>query len=137
MRPILFKTSLMLVLILSFFGFIHAKEKVKIKERGRTIKVWASAPIPEEVTNQTQAMALSREAAIVVAQTQLLNYIDKKKVKSGKTVEVMEVAYHKLESEIKGLVKGAKVLSTKWKEGRCWVKLAASRRDLKVILKKY
>jgi len=107
----------------------------KLKESWKSIVVKAEAPIPEEIKNQTQAKALSREAAIVIGQNRILSYILEKKTKSGRPLKVAEVPSLDLQGKIRGMVKDVKISSTRWKEGWCQVKLILKKKDLKKILK--
>jgi hypothetical protein len=96
----------------------------------------ATAPIPSEVENDTQAHALSRDAAVSLAQTNLLTYVLQKKTRSKKTLAEAEVPSLETQESVRGVVKGARIVRTKWTETDCVVTVVISKSDLKDILKK-
>ena len=118
-------------------GLARSREvkSVKLKEKWDRIVVKAKAPIPEEVSNEEQAMALSRNAAIVMAQNKIMSHIMKEKTKSGKTLAVAAHPYLEIQEKLKGLVQGAAVKRTRWKNGFCQVTVEMSKKQLKKILK--
>ncbi|MCB4756155.1 MAG: hypothetical protein LHV69_03830 [Elusimicrobia bacterium] len=107
-----------------------------IQENFGYIFARASAPIPPEVPDNTQAKALSREAAIVIGQTRLLNHILQKKTRSKKTLAEAEVPSLNLQKTVRGFIMGAAVMETRWEEGKCRVTLRLSKRQLKEILRR-
>jgi len=106
-----------------------------LKESHDAITVRMRAPYPPEVSNKTQAMALARDAAVASGQTLLLNHILNKETKSDKTLAEAEFPSIKLQTEIRGVIKGARILKTKYEDNECWVILSISQRQVKKLLK--
>ncbi|MCG3203576.1 MAG: hypothetical protein KCHDKBKB_00246 [Elusimicrobia bacterium] len=127
-----------LVVLLSLFSsaLSWAENPVKINVGFGSIKVLAQAPIPEEVKNETQARALSREAAIVQAQSALLLYVLNRTAHSGKTLAQAQEVSLKLQEQIRGTINGARVDKTVWEKKTCTVVLVLEKRRVKSILKK-
>lgn len=115
---------------------LFAQDKPRVHEGLTSISVETSAPMPPELGDSTQAHALAREAAVVMAQNELLKYIEKKKTHSGRTVEEAEIISVELGESVKGLVQGAELKRTTWKDGRCTVKMSVPKSRLKPLLKK-
>lgn len=107
-----------------------------IKEGPESIYAVSKAPIPQEITNKSQAMSLARDAAVTLGQTSLLTYLLDKKTHSKKTLAEAEVPYIKLQVEIRGMVQGAEVVKTVYDAGECEVTLAISKSQVKELLKK-
>lgn len=110
-------------------------ESLKITEGPKYITVLSQAPVPAEVQNKTQALALAREAAIATGQVQLLTYILSKKTDSGKALEEAEHPYLELQEKVRGIVKGAQIEKTKYVDDICHVTMSISRKAIKEILK--
>lgn len=108
----------------------------KISEGWSEIEVKAVAPIPTDISNETQAKALSREAAIGLGQESLLTYVLKKKTKKGKLLSEAEVPSLELQSEVRGVIQGARLKKTIWKSDSCTVVLGLDKSNIKKILKK-
>ena len=108
----------------------------EIHEGFSSITVTALAPIPDELGNTTQGQAISREAAVGIAQIHLLNYVLTKRAHSGKILSEAEIPSIDLQQEIRGTVKGAAVVSTVFEAKECRVKLVLPKSRLKYILKK-
>lgn len=123
------------LIIASFNGLLMAGPDVKVRETQRAITVTVSAPVPEEVESDSQAKALSREAAIALGQTHILNHILQKKTRSRKTLAEAEIPSLHLQNRIRAMVKGVQVKKTWWKDNLCWVTLALNKRELKAILR--
>ncbi len=113
-----------------------ANDDPVVKESWNELKVTAAAPVPEEVDNETQAKALSQEAAVVRGQTALLKYIELKKTHSKKTLAEAEYPYLELQEKIHGYIKGAQVVRTEWLPKSCRVTLVLNKKYLKEILSK-
>lgn len=111
-------------------------EPLVVKEGVRELRVLASAPIPEEVENETQARALSREAAVVRGQTALLSYILEKPTRSKKKLSEAEIPSLELQNNIRGYIQGARVARTEWGPKKCTVLLILNKKYLKEILSK-
>lgn len=117
-------------------GFAADQDMVKVDESWGALKVRPTAPIPEEVTNQTQAQALCRDAAIVRGQTALLTHVLSKKAHSKKTLAEAEVPSLELQQSIRGYIHGARVVRTQWLKDSCAVTLVLDKSELKSILRK-
>lgn len=115
---------------------LHAAQEPLVNERWGTLQVRASAPIPEEVSNETQAQALARDAAVVRGQTALLTYVLQKKTRSKKTLAEAEIPSLPLQERIRGYIKGARVVKTTWGTIECTVTLVLDKNELKEILNK-
>jgi hypothetical protein len=113
-----------------------AEKKLVVKESLGELSVVSTAPVPEEVDNQSQAKALSREAAVLRGQTALLTYVLQKKTHSKKTLAEAEIPSLELQENIRGYIKGAKVARTDWKPKDCTVLLTLSKTHLKELLRK-
>lgn len=64
----------------------------------------------------TQRKAMAREAAIVMAQKEMLSILKGVTVRGGLTVEKAMEKSSRVEAEVKGLLKGARVIRTEWVE---------------------
>jgi hypothetical protein len=122
------------LLALGCAGGRYQTEDYSIRERGSQIVIRSRAPFPPEVTSKTQAMSICRDAAIALGQGHLLNYVLEKKTKSGQQLEDYEEAYIKLQRRIRGTVKEANVLETKWSDEDCWVTLSISKKKVRAFL---
>ncbi len=81
-----------LLLFLSACFSVHTITKdAYVRETTEYIYAVATAPVPTEVTNRTQALSLARDAAVTLGQTSLLTYILSKKTKSHKTLAEAEL----------------------------------------------
>lgn len=117
------------------FCLVHADEKFPVHEGWSALRVKTTAPIPSEVSNVTQARALSREAAVVMGQDALLTYVLKKKTHSKKTLAVAEVPSLELQQKIRATIKGVRVIRTQWINNECRVTLELPKRHIKAILR--
>ena len=91
---------------------------ILVKETLASITVRAAAPIPSEVMNETQGLALAREAAVMLAQTRLLTTILTKKTASKKTLAEAEIPSLALQGEVRAFIRGAEVTKTVYREGK-------------------
>lgn len=107
-----------------------------VHEGWGSLQVKATAPLPQEVVNETQAQALAREAAIVRGQTALLTYVLQKRTRSRKTLAEAEIPSLQLQEHIRGYIKGAKAVRTMWAPLECTVTLVLDKSELKSILRK-
>jgi hypothetical protein len=117
-------------------GSVFANDDPVVKESWSELRVVASAPIPEEIENQTQAKALAQEAAVVRGQTAFIKYIERKKTRSKKTLAVAEYPYLDLQAKVQNYIKGARVARTRWTPKSCTVTLVLSKKALNEILRK-
>lgn len=96
----------------------------------------AEAPIPEEISNPTQARALSRDAAVSMGQEALLRYVLSKRARSGKPLSEAEIPSLELQNRIRGMIVGVKVGKTRWDNDSCTVDLVLPKSELKNILRR-
>lgn len=109
---------------------------LNVKEGTRELRVRSSAPIPTDVQNETQARALSREAAVVRGQTAFLTFVLDKPARSKRKLSEVEIPSLELQEKIRGYVKGAKVVRTEWTPKDCVVDLALDKKFLKELIRK-
>ena len=67
-----------------------------------------------QMTNQTQRMATSRNAAVVAAQHEMLSTIKGTRLQGGITVEKAVETDSKLQTTIDEVIKGAEIVKTEW-----------------------
>ena len=76
------------------------------------------------LTNSTQRMATSRDAAIVQAQYEMLSLIKGVQLEGGHTVEKAMETDSKIETYLKEMIRSAEVVKTEWtKDDGCLVTL--------------
>lgn len=74
------------------------------------------------MTNQTQRLATSRNAAIVAAQNEMLTTIKGTRLQGGITVQKAMETDDKLQTTIDEVIKGAEIVKTEWtKDDGCVV----------------
>jgi hypothetical protein len=113
-----------------------ANDDSVVKEGFGDLRVTAEAPLPEEVDNESQARALSKEAATARGQTALLKYVLAKKTHSKKLLSEAEIPSLELQDHIRGYVKGARIVRTQWLPKSCRVSLILDKKYLNEILSK-
>ena len=87
------------------------------------------------MTNQTQRMATSRNAAIVGAQHELLSMIKGTRLQGGITVEKAVETDSKLQTTIDETIKGAEILKTEWtKDDGCVVTVRIDKERLQRMM---
>ena len=87
------------------------------------------------LTNQTQRMATSRDAAIVAAQNNLLTMVKGAQLQGGITVEKAVETDSKLQTSINEVIKGAEIIKTEWtKDDGCLVTLRISKKRLETMM---
>jgi hypothetical protein len=87
------------------------------------------------LTNQTQRMATSREAAIVAAQNNLLTMIKGARIEGGVTVQKAVETDSKLQTTINEVIKGAEIVRNEWtKDDGCVVTLRISKKRLESMM---
>lgn len=92
----------------------------------------------KNLTNTTQRRALSREAAIVRAQYEMLSIIKALQLTGEITVEMAMTTNSRLKAEIDTLIKGAEVVKTEWtSDDGAVVTLRLEKKRLDKILKQY
>ena len=115
---------------------VLADDLPPVEEVWGSLQVRSTAPIPEEVSNATQAQALAREAAVVRGQTALLMHILKKRTHSKKTLAEAEIPSLPLQERVRGYIKGARVTRTQWVKEGCRVTLVLDKSELRSILRR-
>lgn len=122
------------------------KSRVKGGEISRTmdeegitdsyIQVVGIGAADETLTNKTQRMATSRQAAIVEAQYQLLSVVKGLQLEGGIVVEKAMQTDSKLTTSINESIKGAETLKTEWTEDDgCVVTMRLDKKKLKKLTK--
>jgi hypothetical protein len=111
-------------------------ETFKVHEGWSTLWVDTHAPYPSEITDETQARALAKNAAVVLGQNELLKYIAHKRARSGRTLEVAQIPSTELQDQVKGFIQGAQVSGVRFDKNGCRLRVSASKANLKVILRK-
>ena len=103
-------------------------------DKGRyfeTIGIGAADP---SLTNTTQRLATSRDAAIVQAQYEMLSHIKGVQVEGGHTVEKALETDSKIETYLKEMIRGAEVVKTEWtKDDGCLVTLHLDKKRLESV----
>ena len=106
-------------------------EAVK-KDRIEAIGIGAA---DSTMTNQTQRLATSRDAAIVAAQNELLTMVKGAQLQGGITVSKAMETDSKLTASVNEVIKGAEILKTEWtKDDGCVVTLRISKKRLETMM---
>lgn len=134
--PTVSRRFVLLVAVVLLAGPAGAVERTRVWQTFGAVRVRAEAPIPEEVTNPTQRLALCREAALSMGQDALLGHLLAKKARSGKTLAEAEIPSLELQNRIRGTVMGVEVLNTTWAEDACRVELSLPKRRLRPLLRR-
>src|SRR5437016_1842502 len=119
--PWLFAAS---VLAAGFWGCSHNKGYVRDGQISRTIdeqsvqkdsiEAIGIGAADSTLTNQTQRLATSRDAAIVSAQNNLLTMVKGARLEGGITVQKAVETDSKLQTSINEVIKGAEIIKTEW-----------------------
>jgi len=131
--------------VLGFSACSHNKGYVKDGQINRTIdeesvkkdliETIGIGAADAALTNQTQRMATSRDAAIVAAQNNLLTMVKGAKLEGGITVEKAIETDSKLQTSISDVIKGAEIIKTEWtKDDGCVVTLRISKKRLETMM---
>lgn len=83
-------------------------------DRGKYIEVIGIGAADQGLDNKTQRMALSRDAAIVKAQYELLTMVKKVQIEGGITVEQAMEKDSSLSAKVNEALSGAEVVKTEW-----------------------
>jgi hypothetical protein len=96
-----------------------------------TIGIGAADP---SLTNNTQRLATSRDAAIVQAQYEMLSLLKGVQVEGGHTVEKAVETDSKIETYLKDMIHSAEVVKTEWtKDDGCVVTLHLDKKKLESV----
>lgn len=109
----------------------------EISETPFSITAAATAPLPTEVKDETQARALSREAAVALAQAAILERVLQMKTRSHKLVKDAEIPSLELQNNVRATIQGAEILKTKWTADSCRVTLVLRKSRLRPLLRNY
>lgn len=102
------------------------------KDKIEAIGIGAADP---SMSNQTQRMATSRDAAVVAAQNELLTMVKGTRLEGGITVQKALETDSKLQTSINEVIKGAEVVKTEWtKDDGCLVTLRISKKRLESMM---
>jgi len=103
-------------------------------DRGSYFETVGIGAADTTLTNQTQRMATSRDAAIVQAQYEMLSLIKGVQVEGGHTVEKAIETDSKIETYLKDMIRGADVVKTEWtKDDGCLVTLRLEKKKLEGV----
>ena len=92
----------------------------------------------QNLTNTTQRRSLSRDAAIVKAQYEMLSIIKGLRLSGEITVEQAITTNSRLKTDIDTLIKGAEIIRTQWtSDDGCVVTLRIDKKRLNKVLKQY
>ncbi len=92
----------------------------------------------QNLTNTTQRRSLSRDAAIVKAQYEMLSIIKGLRLSGEITVEQAITTNSQLKTAIDTLIKGAEIIRTQWtSDDGCVVTLRIDKKRLDKVLKQY
>lgn len=127
-------------------GCSGVKTRVKGGEISRTldeggitdnyVQVIGIGAADESMTNKTQRMATSRQAAIVAGQYELLSVVKGVNLEGGITVEKAMQTDSRLSTQIDAAIKGAEILKTEWTDDDgCVVTLRLDKKKLKKLTK--
>jgi hypothetical protein len=87
------------------------------------------------MTNQTQRMATSRNAAVVAAQHEMLSSIKGTRLQGGITVQKAVETDSKLQSTIDEVIKGAEIVKSEWtKDDGCVVTIRLDKNRLQRMM---
>ena len=87
------------------------------------------------MTNQTQRMATSRNAAIVAAQHELLSMVKGTRLQGGITVQKAIETDSKLQTTLDEVIKGGEIVKTEWtKDDGCVVTLRIAKDRLQRMM---
>ena len=96
-----------------------------------TIGIGAADP---SLTNTTQRLATSRDAAIVQAQYEMLSMLKGVQVEGGHTVEKAVETDSKIETYLKEMIRSAEIVKTEWtKDDGCVVTLHLDKKKLENV----
>ncbi len=87
------------------------------------------------MTNQTQRMATSRNAAVVAAQHEMLSMIKGTRLQGGVTVEKAIETDSKMQTSLDEVIKGGEIVKTEWtKDDGCVVTLRLAKERLQRMM---
>ena len=87
------------------------------------------------MTNQTQRMATSRNAAVIAAQHEMLSTIKGTRLQGGITVEKAIETNSKLQTSIDEVIKGGEIVKTEWtKDDGCVVTMRLDKERLQRMM---
>jgi hypothetical protein len=127
------------------WGCSHNKTYVKQGQIERTInqeavqKTYIEAigigAADRTMTNDTQRMATSRDAAIIAAQNEILTMVKGAQLQGGITVQKAMETDSKLQTSINEVIKGAEIVKTEWtKDDGCVTTLRISKKRLESMM---
>jgi hypothetical protein len=103
-------------------------------DKGRYFETVGIGAADSTLTNSTQRMATSRDAAIVQAQYEMLSLIKGVQIEGGHTVEKAIETDSKIETYLKEMIRSAKVVKTEWtKDDGCLVTLQLEKKALQSV----
>ena len=135
------------LLILSAMLVMGCASSKTVTKEGEIAKTWEQEQIhrnyievrgigaaDQSLKNTTQRRAISREAAIIDAQTKILEIIKGLEIEGEATVSKALLTDHELNKKVQGAIKGALELKTEWtSDDGCVVTMRLDKRVLKKI----
>jgi len=111
-------------------------ETFRVREGLSQIWVDTRTPYPPEIDNETQARALSKEAAVALGQNAILQYVLTMRTSKGQPLSVAQVPSTDVQNSVKALIAGSRVSGIKFDKTGCRLRVSVDKKNLKVILKK-
>ena len=103
-------------------------------DRGRYFETIGIGAADSTLTNSTQRLATSRDAAIVQAQYEMLSLLKGVQLEGGHTVERAIETDSKIETYLKEMIRSAEVIKTEWtKDDGCVVTLRLDKKKLENV----
>ncbi len=100
-------------------------------ENSRYIEALGIGAADASLSNTTQRRAISRDAAIVQAQYEMLSYVKGVQLEGGITVEKAMETDSKIETSIREIIKGAEIVKSEWtNDDGCVVTLRLDKKKL-------
>ena len=111
-------------------------ETFRVHESFTQIWVDTHAPYSPELQNETQSRELAKEAATVLGQNAILQYVLKKRTAKGKPLEEARIPSTEVQQHVKALIQGAQVGNVRFGDDGCRLRVSVEKKNLKIILRK-
>lgn len=104
-------------------------------DRGSLIEAIGIGAADQSLSNKTQKMATSRNAAIVAAQYEMLSMVKGLQLEGGITVEKAIETDSKLQTTLDAEIKGAEIVKTEWtSDDGCLVTIQLDKKRLEQMM---
>ncbi len=131
--------------LMAIFACVNVNNKKLVENNGNIKKEWIEEGIDKDyifakgigaadqnLTNRTQKMATSRNAAIVNAQYNILSLLKGVNLSGGITVEKAMETDSEMKTKLDAIIKNAEIIRTEWtSDDGCVVSLRLSKKYLK------